>query len=485
MTAADPASRDGRDCRPLPCGGMLQAMAHFSVRGAWADLVRLTGRDLWERDLRELGVLRRIVITALRIAAVVVRGFGRHDLSTRASALTYVTIFSLVPTLAVAFALFTAFGGLASARDLLLTRIMAYLAVGVREEATETVDAMLANISGGAIGATGLVFVIIAVFTLLSSIEAVFNDIWGVKHTRTTLEQLTLYWTVVTISPTLVVLGMSLPALLRRLIPLTWFLERTGTVELFFGIIVPWAFVVIGFIFLYALMVARKIPPGAAVVGGLAGGTLWFAGAHAYGWYARSTVYYANIYGSLAAIPIFIFWLYLSWLLVFLGAQVAFAWQNLERYREEILAAMPNLVSRERIALRILAEAARRFIAGERPFSAAELAAELRLSARAVNEASGDLVSLGLLVEVGDEPCLVLTRDPRLLEPPDVLNGLRDAGDDIVSPSDDPLMARVRALYDRAADVADGAWKGLTFADLVQGGEPAGTDERRTSRTAP
>ena len=326
----------------------------------------MTGRDLWERDLAEFGPLRRSVITAMRIAAVVVGGFGRHQLTTQAGSLTYVTVFSLVPTLAVAFAMFSAFGGLTDARDALLTRVMTFLAVGVRQEVSGTVDSMLANINGGAIGATGLVFVFIAVFTLLSSIETVFNDIWGVKHTRSAVERLTLYWTVVTVSPTLIVLGMSLPAILRQIEPLRWLLERTGTFDVFFGRVIPWLFVIVGFTLLYLLMVARRIPLSAAAVGGVTGGTLWFAAAHAYGWYAKSTVYYANIYGSLAAIPIFIFWLYLSWLLVFIGAQVAFAWQNLNRYREEILSTAPSQMSRERVALRVAVEAARRFLAARR-----------------------------------------------------------------------------------------------------------------------
>ncbi|MGD9765655.1 MAG: YihY/virulence factor BrkB family protein [Candidatus Binatia bacterium] len=461
-------------------------MARFSVRRAWSELVRLTGRDLWERDLTEFGIVRRSVITALRIAAVVGRGFNRHQLTTRAGSLTYVTIFSLVPTLAVAFAMFSAFGGLADARDTLLTRIMSYLAVGVREEVTAGIDRILANINGGAIGATGLVFVIIAVFMLLSSIEDVFNDIWGVKRSRTTFQRLTLYWTVVTVSPTLVVLGMSLPALLRQAHALRWLLERTGTFDVFFGVAMPWLFVIVGFTLLYALMVSRKIPWSAAIIGGIAGGTLWFAAAHAYGWYARSTVYYANIYGSLAAIPIFIFWLYLSWLLVFIGAQVAFAWQNLDRYREEILATAPNQLSRERIALRLLAEAARRFVAGDPPLNAGEMATELRMSARAVNEASGDLVALGLLLEVGDEPRLLLTRDPRSLMPAEVLHRLRAAGEEIVARDDDPLMERVRALHERAEAAAEAAWDELSFVDMAreEGRAPAEAERRGPARRA-
>ena len=451
--------------------------------------MRLTVRDLWERDLDDFGIGRRALITVLRIGAVVARGFARHQLTTRAGSLTYVTMFSLIPTLAVALAMFSAFGGLTHARDMLLSHLMDYLAVGVRNEVTRGVNGMLSNINGGAIGATGLLFVIISVFTLLSSIEDVFNDIWGVKSTRGYFERMTLYWTVVTVSPTLVVLGMSLPALLQRVVPLRWVLQRTGTFDVFFGMLFPWLFVVVGFSALYGLMTSRKITVWSALVGGIAGGTSWFAAAHAYGWYARTTVYYANIYGSLAAIPIFIFWLYLSWLLVFVGAQVAFAWQNLETYREEILSTAPSQTGREKIALRLLAEAAQRFVNGQPAAAAAELAPALHLSARAVNAAVSDLVDLGLLIEVGTDGHLVLSRDPRQLFPPDVLQGLREHGEQVAAQADDPLMARIHALYQQAVAAADDAWKGLNFADLAQedatdGAEQGAPHMRGAARSA-
>jgi membrane protein len=423
---------------------------------------------LWARELSDFGPLRRFLITLLRMAAVVTRGFADHQLTTRAGALTYVTMFSLVPTLAVAFAMFSVFGGLAQARGPLLEGLMSYLAVGVRDEVTRGIDSMLSNLNRSAIGATGLIFVIIAMFTLLSSIEDVFNAIWGFKRARSYLQRLTLYWTVVTISPTLIVLGMSLPALLQQIAPLRVLLERTGTFEAFFGVVLPWGCVVAAFAILYALLAARRIPRAAALVGGLVGGTLWFSGAHLYGWYAKSTVYYANVYGSLAAIPIFLFWLYLSWLLVFVGAQAAFAWQHLDRYRDEILSTAPSQTSREQVALRILAETARRFLDGAAPPRVAELVVDLCMSARAVNEATAHLVGLGLLTEVGDDPSLLLTRDPSRLTPVVVLHALRTEGRPLTTGKDDPLMANIRLLYERAGAAAAAAWEEVSFADLVQ-----------------
>jgi membrane protein len=253
----------------------------------------------------------------------------------------------------------------------------------------------------------------------------------------------------------------------------------------FFGLLLPWLFVVVGFTVLYGLMVSKQIALRAAMVGGIVGGTLWFGAAHAYGWYAASTVYYANIYGSLAAIPIFVFWLYLCWLVVFIGAQAGFAWQNLDRYREEILSTAPSQVCREQIALRVVAEAARRFVQGEPAPTAAQLAAELGMSARAVNEAMGRLIALGVLTEVGDDQHIVLSHDPRLLSPPDVLHRLRAEGQRVVAREHDALMARIATHYERADDAADAAWKGLSFAELAErdaGANDAGGSRQRVAR---
>ncbi len=450
-------------------------MASFSPRTWLTRLSLLRGRDLWERDLNDFGWPRRAAITALRIVVAVRRGVTRHQLATRAGSLTYVTIFSLVPTLAVAFAMFSAFGGMQNARDMLLSHIMDYLAVGVREQVTTGIDRMLHNINGGAIGATGFVFVIFSVFTLLSSVEDAFNDIWGVKRTRSYLERLTLYWTVVSISPTLIVVGLSLPALVDQVLPLRWMLEQTGTGDVFFALLMPWAFVTLGFMLLYSLMVSRRMPISAATVGGLAGGSLWFGAAHAYAWYARSTVYYASIYGSLAAIPVFVFWMYLSWLLVLIGAEVAFAWQNLETIREEFLAVGMGPAARQQMALRILTDVARRFVHGLAPVRVDEIPQSVQTSARAVNDIVSELVALGFLVEFGDDR-LIIACDPRALTPGHVLHRLRHDDNGDAAPDSDVLMHRIHTHYRRAMDAADNSWNDLTLADLADGSHAANDD---------
>jgi membrane protein len=432
-----------------------------------ARFAQVAGRDLWERRLDEIPPARRCVIAVLRTGAVVTSGFARHALTMRAGALTYITMFSLVPTLAVAFAMFSAFGGLTHARDTLLSGLMDYLATGVREQVASYVNEMLRNVHSGAIGATGFVFVIWAVFSLLSSIEDVFNEIWGVNRTRSYFERLTMYWTAVTVSPTLIVLGISLPSIVRQFAPLRWTLDQTGTGGIFFGILLPWAFVIVGFSFVYWFMISTRIPLTAALIGGISGGTLWFAAVHVYAWYVRSTVYYTSLYGSLAAVPIFIFWVWLSWLIVFAGAEVAFASQSLDTFRQEVLGADASQSARELLALRIMAEVVRRFVHGQRMPSAADLTAALQASGSLVNDITARLVELGLLVEFGEDRSLGPARDPHGIFPRDVVRQLRERGEAGPWRCADEMSRRLEAQHARAAEAADHAWGSASFADLA------------------
>jgi membrane protein len=443
------------------------SMAARSIRDLWERVARFSERDLWERDLQEFPRAQRWLVIVLRLGSVVRSGFDRHQLSTRAGALTYVTIFSLVPTLAVAFAMFDAFGGIENAKSILLPKILDYLAVGVRQQAESRISAMLENLHGGAIGATGFVFLIVAVVMLLSSMEDVFNDIWGVRRSRSYFERITIYWTVVTVTPTLLVVGLSLPSIVLRVAPLQWILEQTGTGHVFFSTLLPLVFICAAFALMYSFITCASVPFSAALIGGVSAGTLWMIAAGAYAWYARASVYYANVYGSLSAIPIFVFWIYLSWLIVLLGAQLAFASQNLSTYREEILSPEASHGARELLALRIMTEVSRRFLRGEEPAAPQYLHDVLHVSRRLTNEAVQHLIEIGLLVESGDGRRLIPSRDPKEIFPAQLLYRLREQGETPHWRRKDATTRELENLRQRAEEAAWRAWEDRSFGDLA------------------
>lgn len=434
-------------------------------------LTRLRWRwaDVWRRDLAESGPLERAGLTIVRALVLIARGVSEHALATRAAALTFTTIFSLVPTLAVAFAMFKAFGGLEDATDVLLPKILDYLAVGVREQAAVGIRDFLGNIHSGAIGAVGFLFMVMAVISLIGGMESAFNEIWGARRSRSYLQQLTTYWTIVTIAPTLLLIGVSLPSMLRRFLPLRWVLEHTGTGDVFFGWLLPVAFVCGAFTLLYAFITHAHVPLFAAAIGGVVGGVSWFAAAHAYAWYAQNSAYYTTVYGSLAAVPIFLFWVYVSWSIVLLGAETAFASQHLRIAREQILVPELGTRGRELLALRVVEETCRRFLRGAGAPSSDDVAEALGASARLVNQVVPDLVEVGALVSLsdGDRPRLLPARDPADLTPSEVVRRLRARGPDDAWTEDDATLA-LRRRYDTAEDAAAAAWRGVSFADVVR-----------------
>jgi membrane protein len=428
---------------------------------AWRRLVRLVERDIWERDVEDANVVERALVT-LRLATVVRRGWARHQLAMRSGSLTYITVFSLVPTLAVGFAMFKAFGGLENAQNVLLPKITGYLAVGVRDEVQAKIREFLGNIRTGAIGATGLVFLIVAAVMLLSSIEDALDDIWGVRPKRTYFQRLTIYWTVVTITPTLLLIGVSLPAILHRVTPLEWVLRWTGTGNVFFSVVVPVVFVSAGFTLLYRFMTEAPVTLAAAAAGGVAGGVLWSAAAWVYSWYARTTVS-----------------VYVSWFIVLVGALVAFAWQNVSTYRQEVLAADTSPAARELLALRVMVEAAEALLGPGAPARLDDLSTRLKISRRLVNGVADLLVDAGWLVYVEDRGAVLPARDPARFSPAALLQDLRQRGVPAVWRGHDAMTRALESLQEREAEARARVWEPVTFARIVEAPEELRGTERR------
>lgn len=447
-------------------------MANQSSGGPWARVVRLLEGDVRQRDVGASALLWRGAVSLARVVCLVREGFSRHRLTTRAAALTYTTVFSLVPMLAVALAMFEAFGGLDHARNVLLPHAVAYLAVGVREEFASRLEQTLDNLGGGAIGTAGFVLLILAAFSLLRSMEDAFNDIWGAERSRSVLQRLVVYWFVLTITP-LVLLAVSVPPVLRRLEPLRWLLDLAGASEFFFATLLPLVFVCGAFSLMYAVLTSAHISWQSAAFAGVFGGALWSGAVYAYAYYVQHSQFYATIYGSLSAIPIFLLWLYLSWLIVLLGAQVGFAVENLGAYRQERAAASASRAARELLALRIAVEVAGRFLRGGEPIARQELAPVLQVSGRAVNEAVAELIDAGVIVQGGTGGCLTPARDPRRLSPAVLLELLRYRGEAHVASRRDRLSERLDGLYAEMAHAAAAAVSGVSIADLADGASAA------------
>jgi membrane protein len=215
---------------------------------------------------------------------------------------------------------------------------------------------------------------------------------------------------------------------------------------------------------------------GAALAGALVAGTLWQAMTSLYAWYNAHVVTTYAFYGSLGAVPVFLLWVYLSWIIVLFGAEVAFAAQHVGTYKREIEQVRISAADRDRLALLLTLEAVKPFQAGQPPPTAEEVARRVNSPVRVVHEVLYLLAAKGILREVASadrkDPGYLPARDPGVLTAHDVLLAVRTHGDPFTLP-EGPQAAAVCRLVDEAERQAVGALARATLRELAaQNGTP-------------
>jgi membrane protein len=187
---------------------------------------------------------------------------------------------------------------------------------------------------------------------------------------------------------------------------------------------------------------------------------------YGYAQYARSAVAFTSIYGSFAALPVFLLWVYLTWLIVLFGCEVAFAVQYVSAGAPEAPVDDPSPLTRELLALRVLSIVSRRFVRGEPAAQSLDVAEELHVSPALVVATVGLLETIGL-VAASEEGTLLPARDPRLLTPVEVLELLRHRGGEGIWREKDETTRALEALQEQAEEAAGRSWGEISFADLV------------------
>jgi membrane protein len=453
------------------------------------------GARRWLR--RRLGVSRgERVYAFLQFWELVVTGFLNNRCPVRATALAYTTLLALIPMIAVAASIST--GLLKSqgrepidkAIDALVAQVAPKLeeaattnqtdAAGTesattstnlfsispeaketartviednRDSLTEAIRDSLDNVESGSLGVTGVIGLIVVAILLFSTIEATFNDIWGVVHGRSWVTRVVQYWATVTLGPLipLVVFSFNIGA---ELAPVQAWMERYQLEffsKLAFEHVVPLTVLSLGFGFFYQLMPNTKVRWTAALVGGFTGGLLWHLVSKLNVIFASKVVSSAKLYGSLAMIPAFLFWLYLSWLILLFGAQVAYAFQNRVAYLQEKEAQRINFLGREYLALRIMTLIGQRFDAARATMpSVIDIAQSLKVSTRLVEDILKSMKAAHLVIEtLGKETGFTLARPLERITCHDVLNALRTARGEVVDTADDGAKHAVDVVFEK------------------------------------
>jgi len=422
---------------------------------------------LWELNGADKRWWRRFLLNQGQILILVVRGFFADGCMLRASALTFTTLLSLVPLLALMFSVLKGFGVQNELEPLLLKQ----LAVGGGAAVTKIVE-YINNTNVARLGTYGLIFLVIAVLTLLSNIEDSFNSVWGVKETRPLRRRFTDYFSVVTIGPLFVVVAISMTSTLKSQQLVQSLLEHAYVGEALLALFKILPFMVMWLVFagLYLFMPNVKVSPRAALIGGIFGGTLWQISQWGYLNFQVGVARYNAIYGTMAVLPILMVWIYLSWMIVLLGLEMTYATQNLRTLRQDIRGARINFASQEFMTLTVLLYIGRRFYRCQVALGHAELAAHLDAPSRLLRSILDELIRLGFIVATEQENDRVGYQPAQALETirlQDVLRGLAVDGKDYSHARNTQEHGAIAELTQALQEAEEQALAGMTLRDLV------------------
>lgn len=356
---------------------------------------------IWRIRLGTLPRNKSFLLKQLRIIILAFRGFAEDKCYLRASALTFYTLLSVVPAAALAFGVAKGFGLQKVLEKELIDKLK-----GQEEVVNQIINfanSMLEQTRGGLIAGIGVALLFWLIIKLLGNIEESFNDIWGIKQARSYGRKLSDYLSVMLICPVLLILSGSITIFIT-----TQFTEITQKIDLlgvFSPIIslllkaLPLCVIWLLFTFVYIFMPNTKVRFRAGLLGGIVAGLIYQIVQLAYITFQIGVSKYGAIYGSFAALPLFLIWLQLSWLIVLFGAEISFAFQNVDTYEFEpdCLRAKPSF--KKLLALRIAHSCVKNFSNGDNPQSAGQISHTLEIPIRLVNQILFELVQCRVLSE--------------------------------------------------------------------------------------
>lgn len=294
-------------------------------------------QDIWRIRRTELPPGKSFFINLLRVLILSVRGFDEDKCQLRASALTFYSLVSVVPVAAMAFGIAKGFGF----EKVLEAQLQNKLA-GHEEVVNNIVrfsHSLLENTKGGLIGGIGLVVLFWAVIKVLGQIENSFNDIWGIKEERTLGRKFGDYLSVMLIAPILLIVSSGVTVfvttqvhlIMGKIAVLGAFKPLIVLMMRLFPLVLIWSL----FTFLYIFMPNTKVRFSSGLIAGIIAGAVFQVAQWIYISFQVGAAKYNAIYGSFAALPLFLAWLQLSWLIVLYGAELSFAYQNVDTYEFE------------------------------------------------------------------------------------------------------------------------------------------------------
>jgi membrane protein len=401
-------------------------------------IIKFLTEDIWRISLNEYSRTKSFFIRQLRVLVLAVRGFDEDKCSFRASGLTLYMLISIVPILAMMFGIAQGFGLQARLVEQIKTRL-----AGQEEIAERLIgysSKLLENTSGGIIAGIGIIFLLWAVIKVLSSIEQSFNEIWGVTTNRSLGRKFSDYLSFMLVCPILLVIAGSTTAAIRggilELRDKFEFLSLIGPVFTITIKLLPLCTLWLMFTFVFIFMPNTKVKFTSGMIAGIIVGTIFQIVQWIYFTMQIGVSKYSAIYGSFAALPLFLIWLKTSWLVILFGGELSFAYQNVETYEFEHDSLTVSHSHKKKLSLLITQLLVKHFCEGQQPLTAQDISHQLEIPIRLVRQILSELVDAKVISEVNhtkeQEEAYHPARDVNDLTIKYVLDSLEHRGSDKV-----------------------------------------------------
>ena len=425
-----------------------------------AKTINFINADIWRIRKKDFPPMKYFLIKQIRILLLTTRGFGQDQCPLRASALTFYSTLSIVPVVAMAFGIAKGFGFQEILEKQLLERFAGQEEVMIR--VVNFAHSLLENTKGGMIVSIGIVVLLWTVIKLLAHIEGSFNDIWEVKTPRSYGRKFSDYLSIMLISPLLILMSSSATVFITT--KLTLITEKVALIGMFSPMIffmlklTPYFLVWILFIFTYILMPNTQVNFSAGFIAGIIAGTIFQAAQSAYILFQVGVAKYNAIYGSFAALPLFLIWMQLSWLIVLFGAEISFAYQYVDTYefepdRRQISPAFKRLLTLQ-IAHRVIST----FSKGKMPLTASKLSQALEIPVRLVQQILDELVESEILsiteIKGNEKLAYQPARDINIITIKSIIEALEQKGVDNIPVAQTPeLQSLSEVLWTFSAEI--------------------------------
>lgn len=380
-------------------------------------------QDLWDLEPTSLTKMRAIGLKFLRVCMLVIKGFKEDKCPLHAAALTFTSVMALVPFLVILFAIAKGVG-LERGSEMLLEKT-ASMPEGI-QQAANTIITTVESASAGAMGGIGGVLFMWVAIKMLSSIEETFNTVWGVKVPRTLIDKIRNYIVIMVAAPVLMIVATSsLPIIKGFAEQLAWM----GPILQLTLRAIPVLTMALAFSIVYLFLPNTKVKFPAAFTGALVAALLSVLFQYAMLELGVGVSKYNKIYGALAAIPMFLFWIQMSWMILLMGAEVAFSVQNAGTYARERLAVTPSARARLCLAVALMKKITDKFESPEPPFDTIAYGIANHIPVRLINDVINTLAQTGLVAESAEHPgCYTLLRNPLNISARDIADAILDDG---------------------------------------------------------